>query len=255
MEARTARILERTTIVTCGLVPLVGLVFFGWSLAAVIFTFWFDAFLASLRMIPVNLYFLNRDIAPNSRYLGQPGLVYLAIVCWMFLAVPVWVAGIHLDKLVSQFHPGGFDAQARYLMVEAPWWFAVMVGGRLFQCVREFAVARAAGPARFVDMVKALFAHSMFKGVVLFTLSGIATWFGFFGLRGPELFVAMTAAGLIAVEWNADRLFPTRRPDAVPLARKPLEIVHGFDARDQKPEKDRVSSAPSAASPSDRPGA
>src|SRR5258706_1721445 len=140
MEPGTARIFERATIVICGLVPLVGLLFFGWNVAAVIFMLWLDALLASMRMIAANLHLIYKDIDPGKRYLGQPGLVYLAVVLWVFLSLPIMVAGINLDILVSQSNPGGFDAEARYLMVEAPWFLAVLVGGRLYQCIRGFAV-------------------------------------------------------------------------------------------------------------------
>jgi hypothetical protein len=241
MELPASRGLERVVTAVCGLVPLAGLAFFGWNVATVIFMLWLDAYLASLRMIPANLYLINQDLVrnpqdPKNRVLDLIGGLGLATVMWMFLALPVMIAGKYLDNLVSQFHPGGFEAEAYDLFFDAPWWFALLAGGRLFQCAREFGAIRAAGASRFGEMLKAEYGLLLCKGVALFALAAWALLFGLAGFKGEVMLVATVIIGLVAIEWYADYwLHRAQPPDTGSALKKKLEVIHGFDGRNEKP--------------------
>ena len=237
MGPRVAQAFERAATVVCGLVPLAGLVFFGWSAAAVMFVLWLDVFLASFRMVPANMYWIRRDLErlpgtsrnPVLDWIGELGL---AMLMWTFLGLPVMVAVGFLDMQVAQFHRGGLTPVAYDLIFDAPWSIALLAGSRLYQCVREFAAARAAGPSRFAQMVKALYGQTLCKGGVLFAFVSWTTLFGLAGFKGEVLLVAATIVGLVAIEWYADYwLNRARPPDPGPASKKKLEVIHGFDGR------------------------
>ena len=135
-----------------------------------------DAYLASLRMIPANLYLVGKyrkwdPLDPRNPMIDWICNLGLAAFMWIFLAIPVMIAAGFLDILVKQFHPGGFEPVAYDLIFDTPWFFVSLVGGRLFLCVREFAVARALGQSRFADMIKNLYGLLFCKGVALFALA------------------------------------------------------------------------------------
>ena len=199
-----------------------------------------DAYLSSLRMIPANLYLIQKyqewdPLDPRNPVIDWICHLGLATFMWIFLALPVMIAAGFLDVLVKQFHPGGFEPVAYDLIFDTPWFFALLVGGRLFLCVREFAVARAAGESRFAEMIKNLYGLLFCKGVVLFALGSWISLFGVAGFNSETTLVAAAIVGLVAFEWYADRWFhPDPRPDADTPAKKPLEIVRGFDGRNDK---------------------
>jgi hypothetical protein len=234
------RRIERAVGAACGLVPLVGMAFFGWSVAAVLFTLVLDAYLSSLRMIPANLYLIAKyqewdPQDPRNAVIDWMCNLGLAAVMWIWLALPVMVAAKSLDILVKQFHPGGFEPVAYDLIFDTPWFFASLVGGRLFLCVREFAVARAAGQSRFAEMIKNLYGLLFCKGVVLFALGSWIAFFGVVGFKSETILVAAVIVGLVAFEWYADRRFhPDAKFDPVAAARKKIEVIHGFDGRNDK---------------------
>jgi hypothetical protein len=234
MELRAAQGFERAAIVICGLVPLAGLVYFGWSAAMVIYMLWLDAYLASLRMIPANLYLIDKHLQrdpmdPLNPVIDRICGLGLATVMWMFLALPVTIAYPYLDNLVSQFHRGGLKAEAYDLIFDAPWWFALLAGSRSFQCAREFVVARATGPSRFAEALKAQYGLLLCKGVALFALALWAPAFSLAGPRGLEVFVGMAVVGLTAAEWYAEHWLKPK-----PRAAKRLEVIHSFDGRSEK---------------------
>ena len=234
IELRTRRFSARAAIVACGLVPLTGVAFLGWSAANVMFVLWLDAFLSSLRMIPANVHLINRDMTdvpgpfPSVRRIPR---IYLGIVLWTFLALPVMLAGRYLDGMVAAVDRGGFEAQAVDLFFDAPWSFAVLVGSRLFQGAQEFAVARASAPARCAELLKILYGFTLFKGFVLFAVTAVCSLFAIGGARVLEICAGAIIIGLVAAELYADRWFYSSRPAATPPARKPVEIIHGFDGR------------------------
>jgi hypothetical protein len=242
MELLASRGLERAATAVCGLVPLAGLAFFGWDVPTVIFTLWLDAYLASLRMIPANLYLINQDLVrdpkgPKNRVLDLIGGLGLATVMWAFLALPVTIAYQFLNILVSQVHRGGLEAVGYDVFFDAPWSVALLAGGRLFQCAREFFAIRAAGASRFGDMLKAEYGLLFCKSGVLFALASLATLFGLgsYSSRGEMVFVVAAIIGLVAIEWYADYwLHRVSPPDPRPALQKKLEVVHGFDARSDR---------------------
>jgi hypothetical protein len=240
MELPASRGLERATTAVCGLVPLVGLAFFGWSVPTVIFMLWLDAYLASLRMIPANLYLINQDLVrdpkgPRNRVLDLIGGLGLATVMWAFLALPVTIAYQFLNILVSQVHRGGLEAVGYDVFFDAPWSVALLAGGRLFQCAREFFAIRAAGASRFGEMLKAEYGLLFCKSGVLFALASLATLFGLGSSRGEVIFVVAAIIGLVAIEWYADYwLHRFQPPDPGSALKKRLEVIHGFDGSSEK---------------------
>ena len=240
MELPASRGLERAATAVCGLIPLAGLAFLGWNVLTAIFMLWLDAYLASLRMIPANLYLINQNLVrdpkdPKNRVLDLIGGLGLATVMWAFLALPVTIAYQFLNILVLQFHRGGLEAVAYDLFFDAPWSVALLVGGRLFQCVREYFAIRAAGASRFGEMLKAEYGLMFCKSGVLFALASLATLFGLGNSRGEVIFVVAAIIGLVAIEWYADYwLHRSQPPDTGSALKKKLEVVHGFDGRNEK---------------------
>jgi hypothetical protein len=240
LESHTARGIERALGAVCGLVPLAGLLFFGWSVAAVIFLLWLDVYLASLRMVPANLYWIKKDLVrdplgPRNPVLDRISDLGLAMLMWIFLALPVMIAGRYLDALVAQFHPGGLKPVAYDLFFEAPWSIVLLAGGRVYQCIREFAAARAAGESRFAQMIKVLYGQFLCKGMVLFAFAAWTLLFGIAGYRDEVMLVAATIVGLVAIEWYADyRLNRVQPPDPGASLKKTIEVVHGFDGRNDR---------------------
>ena len=234
IELRSRRLLARASIVVCGLVPLVGVVFLGWSAANLIYLLWLDAFLSSMRMIPANVHLINKDMthAPGPvPWVKNIPRIYLGIVLWTFLALPVMIAGKSLDGMVAAVDRGGFEAQAGDLIFDAPWSFAVMIGSRLFQGAQEFAVARASAPARCAELLKILYGFTLCKGAVLFSVTAVCGLLAVGGAGSLEICAGAIIIGLVAMELYADRSFYSSLPAANPPARKPLEIIHGFDGR------------------------
>lgn len=252
MESNTAQGFERAAIVVCGLVPLAGLAFFGWSVVTVIFMLWLDAYLASLRLIPAIWYGISQILLEgklNEVEKATPGLadrlklaIFMLVLflglggtAWGILTLPISLTYRYLDILDSQFHRGGLEAVAYDLLFDAPWSIALLAGGRLFQCARAFVAIRAAGPKRFSQVLKAQYGALFCKSVVLFALAAVATLFGLSDSRSEVTFVAAAIIGLVAIEWYADYWrHRAQPPDPGPALEKKPEIIHGFDGRNEK---------------------
>jgi hypothetical protein len=252
LESHTAQGLERAATAVCGLVPLVGLLFFGWNVLTVIFMLWLDAYLASLRLIPAIWYWVTQILLEGKlreAELAMPGLagrfgltLFMFAFCfglggfaWGMLTLPISLTYLYLNILDSQFHQGGLEAVAYDLLFDAPWLIALLAGSRLFQCVRAFVAMRAAGPKRFGEVLKAQYGTLFCKSVTLFALGAVATLFGMRDSRSETAFVVAAIIGLVAIEWYADYWFRRAQPtDSAYALKKKLEVIHGFDGRNER---------------------
>lgn len=252
MELHTTQRFERAAIVVCGLVPVVGLLFFSWRASTTFFLLWLDAYLASLRLIPAIWYWISEILlegklreAENAKP-GLAGRFMLALFmipvflggggfAWCMLTLPLTLTYMYLNKFDSQFGQGKLGDVAYELLIDAPWSIALLASIRLFQCVGTLVAIRAAGPKRFSQVLKAQYGALFCRSVILFALASVATLFGMSNARSEMTFVLAAIIALIAIEWYADYwLNRTRPPDPGLALKKKLAVIHGFDGRNEK---------------------
>lgn len=223
---------ERALSVICALLPLAGVLLFDWSLATVLFVIWVDTWLHSLRGIPT---FMNENAFEP--YATHPaGRLFLNLLLgtmvWCILTAPIVSAiGIAFHELAWRIRPGGFRAELNDLLA-APWWLAIIVGGRLFPGVRNLIAARAEGRQRFFEFVKVEFFIGMGKCLVLLPLAWFAPVFAHGGFWGVLAFAALASLTIVAADWYLEYHLNLKPAAAKPA--KPLEVVHGFDGRTWK---------------------
>lgn len=250
MEPRTAQGFERAAAAACGLVPLAGLLFFGWSVLTVMFTLWLDTYLASLRLIPAIWYWVSQVLLEGKLREAEKAMptlggrlgvtLFLSVFClglggfaWGMLTLPISLTYLYLNILDLQFHRGGLEEVAYALLLDAPWSIGVLAASRLFQCVRAFVAIRAAGPKGFNQVLKAQYGTLFCRSVTLFALAAVATLFGLGNSRSEMFFVVAAIIGLVAVEWYADYWLNRAQPPAWAPAKK-IDVVRGFDGRNEK---------------------
>jgi hypothetical protein len=230
-----ARITEKLAIVACAAVPLAGVFFLGWSAATAIVLLWLDAYLLSLRTIPVTARLIKEDVQTD-----RPTTIAMkwviafcgGLFCWVFITVPVSIASAPLGRLVAFLKPGGFEAEVYDLVFDAPLAFAMLVAARMHQAANDRKAARVLGDRGFVLLLKALAAAVACKGGVLFLLGSVAMMLVYDFPRVPGVFLVVAVFAVAAVELYALRWFRPLRPADAAIEPPLVEIIQDLDGRE-----------------------